>query len=81
MQQCKHFSEGEFCRLQQMSYVNRDSPVRRIIIDTGRIVCNSPELSYHMIHESNYVESGLCYYHEKIRLGLITKPHKHWRKW
>ena len=44
---------------------------------------NYPELTKHFVHARHFVKSGLCFYHEQIRLGLIDDPNKKraWRKW
>lgn len=82
MAQCIHYDAYGHCKGQQMSQVDRDSPVRRATIDTGRTQQNgNPELSYHMIHDSKPIDSGLCFYHEQVRLKLIIRPNKNWRKW
>lgn len=83
MQLCKELSHGIKCNQQCTNVVDKSSPVRRVIIMTGRKNWSGgPELSYHMIHDSYPIMSGLCYYHEKIRLGLIDDPNKirPWRK-
>lgn len=83
MQLCEEFSEGMRCNQQVRMCVDKSSPKRRIVTMTGRKNWNkSPELSYHWIHESYPISSGLCYYHEKIRLGLINDPKTKnpWRK-